>query len=152
MFDEDHGHTKQLLQAQWLQELISRRGMELVGGMRVRVRPDDIVEITSLEARKHHLDDAQDVVATIQRLTRGKRARVLLDLNVTGGLETDARDYYKREGPGFATAIAVVTANFLGRVVGNLIVTSHEGLVPVRLFDDEASAVAWLEEHPMRAR
>ena len=47
------------------------------------------------------------------------------------------------------TAVGLATAPLLGRIVGNMILGSNRTSVPVRLFPNEAAALAWLEEQEL---
>jgi hypothetical protein len=44
------------------------------------------------------------------------------------------------------SAVALVVATPLSRMMGNFFLTVSKPMAPTRLFDDEASALAWLQE------
>ncbi len=73
---------------------------------------------------------------------------MLLDMTVTGGVESDAQKYYNEQQS--VSALAVVTTSTLGRVIGNFMVGMSSGHLPIRLFSDEESALAWLKTLPKK--
>ena len=119
----------------------------LVGGTRVFARPDGIIQVVGVERRKQSLDDAKSVVSAIRSLAGERRVLMLLDITVTSGLETEAQRYYNQEGKQFADAIAVVTSSTIGRIIANFAIAANEGVLPMRLFNEVAPAVAWLHAH-----
>jgi SpoIIAA-like len=120
----------------------------LAGGARVFVRADRILEVESTERRKQTLADAQAIIGALRQLAAGRRVQVLIDIRATGGVDGDAQRHYNTEARTFATAVALVTSSTLGRIIANFVMAANEGVLPVRLFNDEASAVEWLKQHP----
>lgn len=120
----------------------------VVGGARIELRPDGIIHAVAEKRQKHTLEDAKAITAAVREMTGGKLLPMLLDMTVTGGVESAAQKYYNEQVS--VSALAVMTTSSLGRVIGNFVVGMSEGQLPVRLFGDEASAVAWLKVQPKK--
>jgi hypothetical protein len=108
---------------------------------------DGIVRIKPHSRHREELDDAIANVSAVAKVGQGVRRRLLIDLTDAGPQSTECRDYYaSAEAKKNVIAIAVVTGSLLGRIVGNMILGANRANVPVRLFANQAEALAWLEE------
>jgi len=100
------------------------------------------------------LSDAQENVAVAMELAGGSRkAPLLVDITRTAPLASEVRHYYV--GGALATNFTqlglLVDASPMGRMMGNvfhkMIEAANSGLenvAPTQVFEDEASAIAWL--------
>ncbi len=87
-------------------------------------------------------------VRAVAKIAQGVPRRLLVDLTEAGPQSTECRNYYgSAEAKKNVTAMAVVTGSLLGRIVGNMILGANRTTVPARLFTDEASALAWLDQN-----
>jgi hypothetical protein len=61
----------------------------------------------------------------------------------------ECRSYYTSEAAFRAlSAVAIVTKSTLGRIIGNLMIGMNTSATPLRLFEDDESALAWLVAGP----
>ncbi len=117
------------------------------GQARVSMRPDGIVAVIAENSREHTADEAAAVMDAVGKLLGGRRVPLLLNMVGAGGLTTEARDYYNARAPSLVTAVGIVTTSVVGRVIANFFIALNVGVLPVRLFSDERSAVSWLGGH-----
>lgn len=93
------------------------------------------------------LDDLKKQLVVIQQLNDGKKARVVGDFSRLKRLTADLQTRRYSTGTEAARvfcASAIVGTTGLSRVLTNLYLTMTMQTFPLRLFADEASAVAWL--------
>jgi hypothetical protein len=114
------------------------------------VRPDGILlgEPTSVDVA---LADAKEMVEVMKKLRPQVQAKLLLDQRkVTRKLSPEARDYLAANTDQF-DKIAVLVGSAISRFLasGILMVTGRRRRIQV--FENEAAAVAWLNERPAMA-
>ena len=68
-----------------------------------------------------------------------------MDLHDAGPQDRPARIEFVRRGD-LVSAVALIVGTPLSRMMGNFFLTVSKPMAPTRLFDDEASALAWLQE------
>jgi hypothetical protein len=112
---------------------------------RAWLRPDGIVSIVFASRVATDLGDALAAIEAITRLTGGRRSPLLVNLHASGPQDRPARAEFARRDD-VASAIALIVDTPLSRMLGNFYLTVSKPITPTRLFDDEASAVAWLLE------
>jgi hypothetical protein len=91
------------------------------------------------------LEDAIAATDAMSKLTGGQRSPLLVDTHDAGPQDRPARMEFVRRGD-LVSAVALVVATPLSRMMGNFFLTVSKPMAPTRLFDDEASALAWLQE------
>jgi hypothetical protein len=108
------------------------------GVVRVRIRP----------ALRQEMPDAQANFSAAAELTGGRRAPLLIDIRRAEPLPAEVRHYYtdRRVVKAFSALGLVVEASPLGRMMGNLYFRVTQPSFPVRLFEEESGALAWLAE------
>ena len=112
---------------------------------RMWLRPDDIVQLVWAPRVTMGLEDAIAAIDAMTKLTGGQRSPLLVDVHDTGPQDRPARMEFARRGD-LVSAVALVVATPLSRMMGNFFLTVSKPMAPTRLFDDEASALAWLQE------
>ncbi|MDN4480104.1 DUF7793 family protein [Demequina muriae] len=113
---------------------------------RIWLRPDGLVEIAWVPHVPSGLADAVASIDAMTELTGGKPAPLLVDTTHAGPQDREARmEYIRRQG--IVTAVALIVGNPLSRMMATFFINVSRPEVPVRLFEDEARAVAWLKEH-----
>jgi hypothetical protein len=111
---------------------------------RMWLRPDGIVQVVWVPRTRALLEDATAALEALEQLTGGRRSPLLVDMRDTGAQDRATRaEWTRRSDLQSATALIVDTP--LSRIVGNLFISASRGPTPTRLFDDEASALAWLQ-------
>ena len=108
------------------------------------LRPDGIVHLVLASGTVLTLEDAVAAVAAVTRLTGGRRSPLLVDVRDAGQVDRAGRQELSRQEK-VVSAVAAIVGTPLSRMMGNLIINVSRPQMPVRLFDDEASALAWLQ-------
>lgn len=112
---------------------------------RMWLRPDGIVQLVWAPRVTMDHEAAIGAIDAMTRLTGGERSPLLVDVHDTGPQDRPARTEFARRGD-LVSAVALIVATPLSRMVGNFFLTVSKPMAPTRLFDDEASALAWLQE------
>ena len=112
---------------------------------RMWLRPDGIVQLVWGPGVAMGLDDAIASTDAMSKLTGGQRAPLLVDVHDTGPQDRPARVEFVRRGD-LVAAVALIVATPLSRMMGNFFLNVSKPMAPTRLFDDEAAALAWLQE------
>ena len=110
---------------------------------RMWLRPDGIVQMAWLNRAASDLEDATAAISAMNELTGGRRSPLLVDLHDGGQQTRPARLEFARRDD-LVSAVALIVSTPLGRIMGNFYIRVSRPPYPVRLFDDEASALAWL--------
>jgi len=110
---------------------------------RMWLRPDGIVQLVWEPGVAIRLDDAIASTDAMETLLDGRPRPLLVDAHATGAVDRLARAEYAGHGDQ-VSAVGLIVNTPMSGMTGNffLRVTKPESLT--RLFDDEASAVAWL--------
>ena len=108
-------------------------------------RPDGIVVVVWVPRITASLEDATACVEAMARLTGGRRCPLLVNMLDTGPQDRKTRAEWTRRSD-LLSAVALVVSTPLSRVVGNLFLSVSRPPFPVRLFDNEASALTWLKD------
>ena len=120
---------------------------------RIEVHPSGcvIVRVTGLE---QSVDDARENVAMSIELAGGIRmAPLLVDITRTAPLASEVRHYYVGGvlATNFTRLGLLVDASPMGRMMGDVFFrmieaanSGREDVAPTQVFEDEASAIAWL--------
>ena len=111
---------------------------------RMWLRPDGIVHLVWVPRTTMVLADAVAATEAMSRLTGGRKTPLLVDTHDGGPQERPARHEFTRRGD-LVSAVALIVGTPLSRMMGNFFLSVSRPMAPTRLFDDEASALAWLE-------
>ena len=112
---------------------------------RMWLRPDDIVQLVWAPRVTMGLEDAIAAIDAMTKLTGGQRAPLLVDVHDAGAQDRPARVEFVRRGD-LVSAVALIVVTPLSRMMGNFFLNVSRPMTPTRLFDDEAPALAWLQE------
>ncbi len=120
---------------------------EIVGEkFRIWLRPDGVCEIVWAPHVPSGLEDAIATIKAMAELTGGRRAPLLVHTTDAGPQDRAARMEFVRD-QGVVSAVALIVGNPLSRMMATFFINVSRPEVPIRLFEDEAAAVAWLKEH-----
>ena len=111
---------------------------------RMWLRPDGIVQVVWISRTTAHLEDATATLDAMAKLTRGRRSPLLVDMRDTGAQDRHTRAEWTSRSD-LQSAVALIVGTPLSRMLGSLLLMVNKPRFPVRLFDNEASAVAWLK-------
>ena len=110
---------------------------------RIWLRPDGIVQLVFTSRVATDLADALAAIDAMTELTGGRRSPLLVDMHGFGPPDRSARLELARRGD-VVSAVALIVDTPLSRTLGTFFLRVNKPPFPVRLFDNEASAVAWL--------
>ncbi len=107
---------------------------------------DDGIIAQQMKVDAHQLvADARETIAAVAALAEGQPRASILEIR--GGYTTGpgVRElYFSAEGGRDLTALAVLVTSVRLRTTGNMILALSRPVHPIRLFTDEAKALAWL--------
>jgi hypothetical protein len=112
--------------------------------LRMWLRPDGIVQVVLAPRAAIVLEDAIAAVEAVTRLTGGRLSPLLVDLRDARPQARSALREFARRGD-VVSAVALIVGTPLSRMMGDLFISLSKPLFPTRLFDTEASALAWLQ-------
>jgi len=112
---------------------------------KIWLRPDGIVQLVWTPAAVMSFEEAIGATEAMTKLTGGKRCPLLVDAHDAGPQDRAARSEFVRRHD-LASAVAILGATPLSRMMGNFFIAVSKPMVPTKLFDDESSALAWLRE------
>jgi hypothetical protein len=111
---------------------------------RMWLRRDGIVQLVWAPRTTVLFEDATAALEAMAQLTGGRRSPLLVDMHDTGPLDRPTRAELTRRSD-LQSAVALIVGTPLTRMMANFFLSVNKPIFPTRLFDDEASAVAWLE-------
>ena len=111
---------------------------------RMWLRSDGIVQLVWAPRVTMVLEDAVAAIEAMTQLTGGRRSPLLVDTRTVGPQDRSARTEFVRRGD-LVSAVALIVGTPLSRMMGNFFLSVSKPMAPTRLFDDEASALAWLQ-------
>jgi hypothetical protein len=111
---------------------------------RMWLRPDGIAQLVWVPRTAIVLEDATATFEAMAQVTGGRRSPLLVDMRHTGPQDRATRAEWARRSD-LQSAVALVVDSPLSRMMGNLFISANRPTTPTRLFNDEASALAWLQ-------
>jgi len=111
---------------------------------RMWLRPDGIVHLVWAARVAIVVEDAVAAIEAMAQLTGGRQSPLLVDVHEQGPMDRPARTEFTRRGD-LVSAVALIVGTPLSRLMGNFFLSVSKPVAPTRLFDDEASALAWLQ-------
>lgn len=112
---------------------------------RMLLRPDGIVHLVWAPRVAITLEDALAAIEAMAQLTGGRRGPLLVDTRDVGPMDRRARTEFAGRGD-LVSAVALIVETPLSRMMGSFFLSVAKPMAPTRLFDDEATALAWLRE------
>ena len=111
---------------------------------RMWLRPDGIVQLTQSPQSTVLLEDARAAMEAMRQLTGGRRTPLLVDMHNAGSQDRRTRAEWTSRSD-LQSAVALIVGTPLSRMLGSLLLKVNKPPFPIRLFDNEESAVAWLK-------
>ncbi len=106
------------------------------GIARTKVKPDAEIFI----------QDAKENTTAIESFYKEKKFPLLVDIRNIRTISPDAREHFTiKNRESVVKAFALVLSSSISRIIGNFFLSFHNPSVPVKLFDDEEKALAWLK-------
>ena len=109
--------------------------MEKDGVARTVVKPDaDIL-----------LQDAEENTAAVRAFYTGTKFPLLVDMRDIKSISPEAREHFTLKGrESVVNAFAMLISSSISRMIGNFFLNFQNPAVPVKLFNQEEEALAWL--------
>ena len=111
---------------------------------RMWLRPDGIVQLVQSPQSTVLLEDARAAMEAMRQLTGDRRTPLLVDMHNAGSQDRRTRAEWTSRSD-LQSAVALIVGTPLSRKLGSLLLKVNKPPFPIRLFDDEESAVAWLK-------
>lgn len=112
-----------------------------------RLEPEGYVRATMSEGAVFEIADATEALATTWRVAGEQRRAVLVDMRGVRAQSREAREYFvEPEIAARVSAVALLVASPVSKMVGNFFLRLRHQPVPTRLFDSETDAEEWLLE------
>lgn len=91
------------------------------------------------------LEDAKENTAAVETFYKGVKFPLLVDIRNIKSISPEAREHFSIKGrESVVMAYAMLLSSSISRMIGNFFLSFHKPAVPVKLFDDEDKALAWL--------
>ncbi len=110
---------------------------------RIWLRSDGVVQLVWAPRAAIALEDAVGAIEAMSELTGGRQSPLLVDVHEQGPMDRPARTEFTRR-PDLVSAVALIVGTPLSRMMANFFLSVSKPVAPTRLFQDEASALAWL--------
>jgi hypothetical protein len=111
---------------------------------RIWLRPDGIVQLVWAPQTTVLIEDATAALEAMAKLTGGRRSPLLVYMHDTGSLDRPTRAELTRRSD-LQSAVALIVGTPLTRMMANFFLSVNKPQFPTRLFDNEESAVPWLQ-------
>jgi len=108
---------------------------------------DGILYTVAKATGERTLEDAKRSTAFFLELTGGKKVCMLSDSTDSPPVNKEMRDYAAEVIPQIAKAIAIISRSAVGRMAANLFFLLKKQPYPVRFFETEQEAKAWLKQY-----
>lgn len=92
------------------------------------------------------VDQARESMAEFRRIVGPEKVCLLIDVTHSNETTREVRAYAAEELPKIVKAIAMLSSSALGKMVANLFFNLKSQPYPVKMFDNEKDAKAWLEK------
>jgi hypothetical protein len=108
---------------------------------------DGIMWSISKKRPPQTIEQARDSIDRLKEITNNKKVCMLIDVTNTSESSRELRDYAAEELPKLVKAIAMVSSSALGKMLANLFFSLKSQPYPVKMFNDEKEALAWLRQY-----
>ncbi len=113
----------------------------------VWIAGDGIIRQNVVPGTDFTLQDAQETVTSMLKLSERKASPMLVDLTGLKSITHEARHYFGGEITGHeARAVALLFSSVITQVIGNFFLRFNNPKVPIKLFSSETQALTWLRE------
>lgn len=93
------------------------------------------------------LEETRELIAELRKLVGDRKVCMLIDVTHTSETSREVRTLAAEELPRIVKAIAMVSGSALGKMLANLFFSMKTQPYPVKMFNDEIEAKAWLKEY-----
>lgn len=93
------------------------------------------------------VDEIRDILSAFVEEAQGQKFCFLADVTYSKPNDKETREYVAVEFPKIVTALAMVSASPMGRMVASLFFALKPTPYPAKIFATEAEARKWLEQY-----
>jgi hypothetical protein len=111
------------------------------------IEESGIVCVVSRKAAPQTIEQAQSALEIFRKHMPAEKVCLLIDVTNTTESKREVRELAAKAFPEMFTAIAMVSASALGRMLANLFFNLKSQPYPVKMFDSEVQARAWLKNY-----
>lgn len=103
-----------------------------------------VVHLEWLPASVCDLEQARGAISTVRAL-RPEPVPLLVDMRNITKLDRDAREEFTRD-QSVVRSMALVVGSPVTRMMANFVMGMRRFVIPLKMFDDEVTALRWLRE------
>ena len=124
---------------------LPNKGTNELGKFHTWMESDGIARTVVKPNAEVLLQDAEQNTATVATFFNGKKFPLLVDIRNIKSISPDAREHFTLKGrESVVNAFAILMSSSLSQMIGNFFLTFQNPAVPVKLFNHEQEALAWL--------
>lgn len=103
--------------------------------------------VSKKNAPKVNIDETRKMLDDFADAANGKRFCILADVTYSTPNDKATREFIAEEFPKIVSALAMISASPLGRMVANLFFSLKPTPYPAKMFSTEKEAVEWLKQY-----
>lgn len=109
------------------------------------MQEENIIRFQCSPRAELNLEDAMANTEACRKSAEFRRLPLLVDMTQISGINKQARDYHSSdESSGYFSAVALLVKSPLSRMIGNFFSGLNKPNYPMRMFNSEEQALAWL--------
>jgi hypothetical protein len=117
------------------------------GNNEIHIDSEGILRVKAIKEGEIDLAEVQRCFNIYKELgCTERKALQLLDLSLSVTISKEARDYTDKMAPDYFVASAVVSDSLAVRIIVNFCVRFFNPAIPLKMFDTEKEALAWLRK------
>lgn len=115
--------------------------------LRVAVSENGFLQVAYKKMARQTFEDVRLTIQELRKLVGNHKVCILADVTHIGEVTHDVRYFIAKELYNTTKAIAVFSGSAKGKIMANLFFSLHPQPFPVRIFDNEETAMNWLLKH-----
>lgn len=108
---------------------------------------DDGILYSISKPPKRTIENTSANFAMVRKISGNKKIPHLTYLGMSAKPDKATRDFVAQELPKVYTAMAIVSASALGKIVMNIIFSMNAPTIPMKTFSNDADAKEWLKQY-----
>ena len=95
---------------------------------------------------KRTIKNISENIALVKQITGGKKVPLLIYLSISPVPDKETRRFSAQQLPNVYSAMAMVSKGGLGQFIMNILFKLKQPPIPMKSFDDDKEARAWLQQ------
>lgn len=108
---------------------------------------DDGILYSTSKPPTRTIENCTENFNTVKRITNNKKVPLLTYLGMSSKPSKETREFVARTLPEVYTAMAIVSASALGKIVMNIIFSMNPPTIPMKTFANDKDAKEWLKQY-----